>query len=81
MPVIRVDVEYLPGVEDPEAITILKNLNILGYKSIRETRTAKSYEFSVEGEVDKAMGVVDEIASRILTNPVIQKYSLRVVKP
>ncbi len=81
MPVIRVDVEYLPGVEDPEAITILKNLKILGYDTITETRTAKSYEFRIEGKLEEARSTVDEIASKILTNPVIQKYSLQVVDP
>lgn len=80
MPVVRVDVEYLQGVEDPEALTILKNLNVLGYKNVKSVRTVKSYEFSMDGTETDSLRAADEIASKILTNPVIQKYTIRVQK-
>ena len=80
MPVVRVKVEYLPGVEDPEALTILKNLNILGYESIKSVRTTKSYEFNIDSDVNRSNKMAEEIAGSILTNPVIHKYSIRVLE-
>ncbi|MEM0157021.1 MAG: phosphoribosylformylglycinamidine synthase subunit PurS [Thermoplasmataceae archaeon] len=80
MPVVVIKVEYLPGVEDPEALTILKNLNILGYGSVRTVQTSKSYELDIEGSAAEVRKTAEDIAGRILTNPVIQKYSIRILK-
>ncbi len=80
MPVVVIKVEYLPGVEDPEALTILKNLNILGYGSVKTVQTSKSFELDIEGSAAEARKTAEDIAERILTNPVIQQYSIRILK-
>ncbi len=77
MPVISVEIKFLPGVEDPEALTIQKNLKLLGYSGIKSIRTSKTYSFDIEvGESDpKAM--VKEISEKLLANPVIQSYTIK----
>lgn len=75
-----IKVEYLPGVEDPEALTILKNLNILGYGSVKSVETSKSYELNIDGSASEARKIAEDVAEKILTNPVIQKCSIRVLK-
>ena len=80
MPVVVIKVEYLPGVEDPEALTILKNLNILGYGGVKSVQTSKSYELNIEGSEAEAKKIAEDVAEKILTNPVIQKYSIRILK-
>ncbi len=77
MPVISVEIKFLPGVEDPEALTIQKNLKLLGYSGIKSIKTSKTYSFDIEiGESDpKAM--VEEISQKLLANPVIQSYTIK----
>lgn len=74
---IRVEIEFLPGVEDPEALTIHKNLRLLGYDSIKSVRTSKTYEFEIDDTTEKPEVIVKEIAERLLANPVIQSFKIR----
>ncbi|MEM0158683.1 MAG: phosphoribosylformylglycinamidine synthase subunit PurS [Thermoplasmataceae archaeon] len=76
MPVVRVTVRYHDGVEDPEALTILKNLSDLGYSDIENVRILKVYELKINGTKQKAKKVAKEISETILTNSVIQEYIL-----
>ncbi|MCW6169103.1 MAG: phosphoribosylformylglycinamidine synthase subunit PurS [Thermoplasmatales archaeon] len=73
---ISVSVKYLSGVEDPEALTIKKNLDILGFKGIEKLAISKTYEFELEDGTEDKRKMIEEIASRILTNPIIQSYTL-----
>lgn len=75
MTIIRVEVTYRKGVEDPEAITITRNMKILGYSSIRSISISKTYEITIDGSGD-AENIVREISEKILSNPVIQSYKI-----
>jgi phosphoribosylformylglycinamidine synthase len=79
MPKFRVTVRYLSRVEDPEAITVLKSLHTLGYNSIRNIRISKTFEFEFSGDKSEAEKNVKAIAGEILTNPVIQEFSIEEV--
>ncbi|PYB68096.1 phosphoribosylformylglycinamidine synthase, purS protein [Thermoplasma sp. Kam2015] len=70
----RVEIRYKEGVEDPEAVTILKNFNILGYKGIKDIKTSKVYYIEATDESE-----VYEVTKKILANPVIHTYSIGVV--
>ncbi|MHB8396455.1 MAG: phosphoribosylformylglycinamidine synthase subunit PurS [Thermoplasmataceae archaeon] len=72
---VRVEVSYLPGVEDPEAITITKNLHILGFDGIKSVKISKVYEFDVPDR--KRSGEVAEVARKLLCNEVIQGYNVK----
>lgn len=77
MPVISVEIKFLPGVEDPEALTIQKNLKLLGYSGIKSVRTSKTYQFDIDvGDADPRE-TVKEISEKLLANPVIQSYTIR----
>ncbi|SMD31144.1 phosphoribosylformylglycinamidine synthase subunit PurS [Picrophilus oshimae] len=69
----KIEVTYLPNVEDPEALSIERNLSMLGYNGIKGLSIKKIYEFTLD---DDSYNVLDEIAGRILTNPVIQSYKI-----
>ncbi|MCY0851777.1 phosphoribosylformylglycinamidine synthase subunit PurS [Thermoplasma acidophilum] len=71
----RVEIRYKEGVEDPEAVTILKNFNILGYKGIRDVRTSKVYYIDADDRDE-----VSEITSKILANPVIHTYTIEAIE-
>lgn len=74
---ISVEIKFLPGVEDPEALTIQKNLRLLGYGSVKSVRTSKTYEFDIDDSEQNPGGVVKEIAEKLLANPVIQSFKIK----
>ncbi len=76
MAIVRVEVTYKRGVEDPEAITVEKNLRILGYDSIKKVNISKIYEINLGDTKRDAEDLVMEISEKILSNPVIQSYRI-----
>lgn len=74
---IKVEISFLPGVEDPEALTIKKNLNLLGYTDIMSVRTSKTYEFEIADSAKDPEGIVREISEKLLANPVIQSFNIK----
>lgn len=74
---IRVEIKFLPGVEDPEALTIERNLKLLGYGEISRVRTSKTYEFDIEDTARDPVTMVREIAEKLLANPVIQSFEIK----
>jgi phosphoribosylformylglycinamidine synthase len=77
MPVISVEIKFLPGVEDPEALTIHKNLKLLGYSGIKSLKTSKTYTFDIEVGQSDPHAMVKEISEKLLANPVIQSYTIK----
>jgi len=75
MVTFRVEVRYLPGVEDPEALTIKRNLKILGYSSVSNVKMARIYDLTFENEKDAHMQV-EKLARDLLSNPVINSYTI-----
>ena len=72
----RIEVTYRKGVEDPEAITVARNLKILGYSSIRNVNISKTYELTIEGSEQDGEKIAREISEKILSNPVIQSFRI-----
>lgn len=63
---------------DPQGRALKQVLNQLGYHEVEEVRVGKSIKIILSG--DSAVEVQDrlnEIAKRVLTNPVIEKFSIR----
>ncbi|WP_393970663.1 phosphoribosylformylglycinamidine synthase subunit PurS [Oxyplasma meridianum] len=75
MVTFRVEVRYLPGVEDPEALTVRRNLKILGYNSVSDVKMARIYDLIFENEKD-ALIQVEKLARDLLSNPVINSYTI-----
>lgn len=75
MVTFRVEVRYLPGVEDPEALTVKRNLKILGYDSVSGVNMARIYDLTFENEKDAEIQV-EKLARDILSNPVINSYTI-----
>lgn len=73
---LKVMVKYLSRVEDPESITILNSLRTMGYKDIRSLSISKTYEFNLDGNANKPLETIEEISKKVLTNPVIQEFSI-----
>ncbi len=75
---IALRIEYREGVEDPEASTVSKNCEVLGFRDLSKIKIAKEYVFDVnEGDPEKR---IEELARTLLVNPVIQKYSIHRIR-
>lgn len=74
---ISVEIKFHPGVEDPEALTIQKNLKLLGYEGIKSVKTSKIYEFEFDESNTDPEKTVREISEKLLANPVIQSFSIK----
>lgn len=73
----RIIVTYKPGILDPEAKTIQHALGSLGYSAIQDIRAGRFFELSLDGHLSRAAAEtqIRDICEKVLSNPVIQKYS------
>jgi len=79
MALARVYVTLKKSVFDPQGKTIHDALQSLGYSQVADVRQGKFFEVSLEGlSADEARGVTEEIARKVLANPVIESYRIEV---
>ena len=75
---VEVRIELKPGVIDAEGETVQKTLKLLGFPA-NNVRSVKVYEILVDAESSEdAVKEMDSACRRLLANPVIQNYSLKV---
>ena len=78
MVVAEVRVELKKGVADPEGKNTLKALELLGFEGLKEVKTVKVFEIHLEGVSGDVEKKVDEMCRRLLANPVIHNYSIKM---
>jgi phosphoribosylformylglycinamidine synthase subunit PurS len=75
----RVYVTLKKSVFDPQGKTIHDALGSLGYASVAAVRQGKFFELEFEGlSADKAREAAEDIARRVLANPVIESYRVEI---
>jgi phosphoribosylformylglycinamidine synthase len=75
----RVYVTLKKSVFDPQGRTIHEALQGLGYQGVADVRQGKFFEIALpELEGDEAKKAAEEIAHRVLSNPVIESYRVEV---
>jgi phosphoribosylformylglycinamidine synthase len=79
MPLARVYVSLKKSVFDPQGNTIHDALQSLGFSAAAAVRQGKYFEVSFEGVSEaEARKQAEEIARRVLANPVIETYRVEV---
>ncbi len=78
MVVAEVRVELKKGVADPEGRNTLKALELLGFEGLKDVKTVKVFEIQLEGVSGDVEKKVDEMCRRLLANPVIHNYSIKI---
>ena len=79
MAIIVVDVMLKPEILDPQGNAVASALPRLGFTFARSVRQGKRFEIEVEGEPTPAQfAEVERAAEVLLSNPVIETYSVRV---
>jgi phosphoribosylformylglycinamidine synthase len=78
--VARVEVQLRPGIADPEGATIERALPALGFDEVHGVRAGRSFRFEVEADTEAAARTrAEELAHRLLANPVIEESHLELV--
>jgi len=74
-----VTVRLKPGVLDPQGVTIANALSSMGYTGVGSVRAGKVFELQLDnGDVSSAQKKAEEIADKLLANPVIETYTVEV---
>ena len=73
---VVVDVMLKPEILDPQGQAVAGALPRLGIGNVRSVRIGKHIEIEFEGEAD--LDQAREIADKLLANPVIEDFALRV---
>jgi phosphoribosylformylglycinamidine synthase len=76
---VVVDVMPKPEILDPQGKAVHGALPRLGFDGVTDVRQGKRFELEVEGEAtDEVLDSVRRMAETLLSNPVIENYSVRV---
>ena len=79
---VVVDVMPKPEILDPQGKAVLGALPRLGFKGVSDVRQGKRFELEFDGEVtDAVLAEVEKMAETLLSNPVIENYTVRVEDP
>ena len=74
-----VDVMPKPEILDPQGKAVHGALPRLGVQGVSDVRQGKRFELEVEGELtEERRAQLDEIAEKLLSNPVIEDYTIQV---
>jgi phosphoribosylformylglycinamidine synthase PurS subunit len=82
VPRVVVDVMPKPEILDPQGKAVHGALPRLGFSGVTDVRQGKRFELEVEGEVtDEVLEQVRQVAETLLSNPVIENFTVRVEQP
>ncbi len=76
---VTVLVTLKPGVLDAEGRQVERALRELGYEQVAEVRTGKVVHLDLDAaDADQARQLAEEMCEKLLANPVIEQYEIRV---
>ncbi len=77
---VIVDVMLKPEILDPQGRAVQGALGRLGLSGVADVRQGKQFVIEVEGDLDDARrATLEELAGELLSNPVIENYTMTVV--
>jgi phosphoribosylformylglycinamidine synthase PurS subunit len=79
MAIVVVDVALKPEILDPQGRAIVGALGRVGLSGVADVRQGKQFVLNIDGEIDDAkLAQINEIASTLLSNPVIEDFTVQV---
>ena len=77
----RIHVYLKPGVLDPQGAAVAGALKTMGYDEVADARQGKLIELDLTGDdAAAAESRVKEMCDRLLSNPVIESYTVEMVE-
>jgi phosphoribosylformylglycinamidine synthase PurS subunit len=79
MAIVVVDVALKPEILDPQGRAIVGALGRVGLSGVADVRQGKQFVLTIDGDIDEAkLAQINEIASTLLSNPVIENFTVQV---
>ena len=76
---VVVDVMPKPEILDPQGKAVLGALPRLGFQGVTDVRQGKRFELEIDGDLsDEVLERVHEMAQTLLSNPVIEDFTVSV---
>ncbi|UCF50212.1 MAG: phosphoribosylformylglycinamidine synthase subunit PurS [Thermoplasmatales archaeon] len=77
----KVKIGLKKGVSDPEGANTLKALHLLGFNTVKEAKTNRTVDLLIDGKnKNEVKKKVEEMCQRLLTNPVIHTYEIKIIR-
>ena len=77
----KVTIGLKKGVSDPEGVNTLKALKLLGFENVVEAKTIRTVDLIIDGKNESDVRKsVEQMYQRLLTNPVVHTYEIKVCK-
>ncbi len=75
----RVEIKLKKGIVDSEGKNILKALNLLNFKEVKEVKVSKLIEIYIEeNDKERVEKRIEEMCRKLLANPVINDYKIDI---
>jgi phosphoribosylformylglycinamidine synthase PurS subunit len=79
---VVVDVMLKPEILDPQGQAVAQAMARLGYAGVSDVRQGKRFELELAGEVtEERLAQIRGAAETLLSNPVIEDFTVRVEAP
>jgi phosphoribosylformylglycinamidine synthase len=79
MTIVVVDVALKPEILDPQGRAVVGALGRMGLAGVADVRQGKQFVLTIDGDVDDdKMAQINEIAATLLSNPVIEDFTVEV---
>ena len=76
---VLVNVALKPEILDPQGRAVMGALGRLGLSGVADVRQGKQFVLIIDGDVDdEKLAQIHEIASTLLSNPVIEDFTVEV---
>ncbi|MCH2672998.1 MAG: phosphoribosylformylglycinamidine synthase subunit PurS [Dehalococcoidia bacterium] len=76
----EVKILYKDNVNDPEGLTISDSANRIGFSEVKSIRSGKIFILEIESDNEKnAKNITEEISDKLLSNPIIEKFSFNII--
>ena len=76
----EVKILYKDYVNDPQGLTISESANRIGFENVKSIRSGKIFILEIESDNEKnAKNVTEEISDKLLSNPIIEKFSFNII--
>jgi len=78
---VVIDVTLKSEILDPQGQAVMRALQRQGLSQVNDVRQGKTFEINFDGPIDQiTLKKVEELASEVLSNPVIENFTIRNVQ-